>query len=49
MAGTRPPRERVDDDGNGVGYFDVHDYIAGARAHYDKVGIGADYVDTLFR
>ena len=39
----------LDDDGNGVGYFDVHDYIAGARAHYDKVGIGANYVDTLFR
>ena len=39
----------LDDDGNGVGYFDVQDYIAGERAHYDKVGIGADYVATLFR
>ena len=39
----------LDDDGNGVGYYDVHDYIAAAREHYDKVGIGADYVKTLFR
>ena len=39
----------LDDDGNGVGHYDVHDYIAAAREHYEKVGIGADYVKTLFR
>ena len=39
----------LDENGNSVGHYDVHDYIAAARAHYDKVGIGADYVDTLFR
>ena len=32
-----------------AGYFDVHDYIALCKAHYEKVGIGAGYVETLFR
>jgi 2,4'-dihydroxyacetophenone dioxygenase len=31
------------------GHFDVFDYMKAAREHYDKVGIGADYVDTLIR
>ena len=31
------------------GYFDVHDYIGLCREHYDRVGIGADHIDTLFR
>jgi 2,4'-dihydroxyacetophenone dioxygenase len=39
----------LDDNGQSVGHFDVHDYIAMARAHYEKVGIGSAYVDTLFR
>ena len=39
----------LDEKGNSVGHFDVHDYIALCRAHYEKVGIGAAYVDTLFR
>jgi len=39
----------LDEDGNGVGHFDVHDYIALARSHYAANGIGADYVDTLIR
>jgi len=39
----------LDEEGQGVGYFDVHDYIEGARRHYASNGIGADYVDTLFR
>lgn len=39
----------LDEDGEPDGFFDVHSYIAMCRAHYDKVGIGADYVDTLFR
>ena len=39
----------LDENGNSAGTFDVHDYIALARAHYEKVGIGAAYVDGLFR
>jgi 2,4'-dihydroxyacetophenone dioxygenase len=39
----------LDNDGQPDGYFDVHSYIALCRAHYEKVGIGASYVDTLFR
>ena len=37
------------DDGTADGYFDVHDYIALCRAHYEKVGIGQDYLRSLFR
>jgi len=37
------------EDGTAEGYFDVHDYIALCRAHYEKVGIGADYLKSLFR
>jgi 2,4'-dihydroxyacetophenone dioxygenase len=29
--------------------FDVHDYIAMSRAHYEKVGLGAAAIDKLFR
>jgi 2,4'-dihydroxyacetophenone dioxygenase len=39
----------LDQQGKSVGHFDVHDYIALCRDHYAKVGIGAAYVDTLFR
>ena len=39
----------LDDKGESAGYFDVHDYIALCKAHYQKVGIGAGYVETLFR
>ena len=39
----------LDENGNGVGHYDVHDYIAAARAHYARVGIEAGYLDTLFR
>ncbi len=39
----------LDDEGNAAGYYDVHDYIAQAKAHYASNGIGADYVETLFR
>ena len=39
----------LDDEGNTVGHYDVFDYMTAARAHYDAVGIGADYVDTLIR
>jgi len=39
----------LDEEGNGFAHYDVHDYIADARKHYASNGIGADYVDTLFR
>ena len=39
----------LDEQGNPSGHYDVFDYIAAARAHYDKVGIGAGYVDSLLR
>ena len=39
----------LDENGKADGYFDVHDYIAMCRAHYEKVGLGADTVDKLFR
>lgn len=39
----------LDEQGEPDGFFDVHNYIAMCRAHYDKVGIGADYVNKLFR
>ncbi len=39
----------LDEEGEDVGHFDVHDYIALCRAHYEKVGLGADAVTALFR
>ena len=39
----------LDEDGEPEDFFDVHHYIALCREHYDAVGIGADYVDGLFR
>lgn len=39
----------LDEEGEPEGYFDVHSYIAMCREHFAKNGIGADYVDTLFR
>ena len=42
-------RDAFDDEGEAVDYFDVHNYIALCREHYDAVGIGADQVDKLFR
>ncbi|MFD7666643.1 2,4'-dihydroxyacetophenone dioxygenase family protein [Streptomyces sp. NPDC059788] len=39
----------LDESGEPTGYFDVHDYIELCRAHYERVGIGADYVNGLFR
>ena len=46
---VKGPLVWLDEDGNGNGYFDVHDYLALCREHYDKVGIGADYIDGLIR
>lgn len=39
----------LDDSGASAGHFDVHDYIALCKAHYDNVGLGAGTIETLFR
>jgi 2,4'-dihydroxyacetophenone dioxygenase len=39
----------LDEKGESCGYFDVHDYIRLCREHYERVGLGADYVKKLFR
>ena len=39
----------LDEKGKAEGHFDVHDYIALAKAHYEEVGLGADHVEKLFR
>ena len=39
----------LDEDGNSTGHFDVHDYLALCRKHYEANGIGAAYVDSLIR
>jgi 2,4'-dihydroxyacetophenone dioxygenase len=39
----------IDEQGNSTGYFDVHDYIALCEGHYEKVGLGKDYLRSLFR
>ncbi|MEW9551984.1 2,4'-dihydroxyacetophenone dioxygenase family protein [Nonomuraea sp. NPDC050783] len=39
----------LDENGEPDGFFDVHAYIKMCREHYEKAGIGADYVNSLFR
>jgi 2,4'-dihydroxyacetophenone dioxygenase len=39
----------LDEDGKPTGYFDVFDYITLCKDHYEKAGIGSDYVERLFR
>ena len=39
----------LDENGEPNGYFDVHNYIDMCKNHYEKVGIGADYIQKLFR
>ncbi|MFK7752463.1 MAG: 2,4'-dihydroxyacetophenone dioxygenase family protein [Sedimentitalea sp.] len=39
----------LDENGEPDGYFDVHQYIAMCKAHYEKSGIGAAYIESLFR
>jgi len=39
----------LDEEGKSVGHFDVHDYIAMAKVHYEEVGLGAGYIEKLFR
>ena len=39
----------LDDAGEANGYFDVHQYIAMCKAHYDAVGLGAGMIDAILR
>ena len=39
----------LDENGESVGTFDVFDYIEMCKEHFESNGIGADYVETLFR
>ncbi len=39
----------LDEQGRHIGYEDVYTKIEMCRAHYAKVGLGADYVDQFIR
>jgi 2,4'-dihydroxyacetophenone dioxygenase len=39
----------LDEQGEPAGHFDVFDYIELCRSHHAQVGIGAEYVESLFR
>jgi 2,4'-dihydroxyacetophenone dioxygenase len=39
----------VDPDGQAVGYDDVFARIEIARAHYGRIGLGEDYIETFIR
>ena len=39
----------LDENGDVVDFFDVHHYIEICKAHYEKVGLGADLIDSLLR
>ncbi len=39
----------VDPDGNATGFDDVFTRIEKYRAHFEAVGLGADYVKTFMR
>ncbi|ABG04505.1 Cupin 2, conserved barrel [Rubrobacter xylanophilus DSM 9941] len=39
----------LDENGEPEGTFDVFDYIQLCKEHYEKVGIGAEYVERLIR
>jgi hypothetical protein len=39
----------VDPDGNATGYDDVFTRLEKYRAHFEAVGLGADYVRTFMR
>lgn len=38
-----------DENGTSTGHTDVFDRVARARAHFEAVGLGADYVKTFIR
>jgi 2,4'-dihydroxyacetophenone dioxygenase len=46
---VKGPLVWLDDNGQPDGYFDVHQYIAMCKAHYDKIGLGAGLIDKLYR
>jgi 2,4'-dihydroxyacetophenone dioxygenase len=46
---VKGPLVWLDEKGEPNGYFDVHQYIAMCKAHYDKVGLGAALIDKLYR
>ena len=46
---VKGPLVWLNDKGEPDGYFDVHQYIALCKAHYDKVGLGAALIDKLYR
>ena len=39
----------LDESGASTGHFDVHDYIALCKAHYEQAGLGAAEIDKLLR
>ena len=39
----------LDENGDDAGHFDVFDYIELCKAHYDAVGLGVEYLETLIR
>lgn len=39
----------LDEQGNPDGYFDVHSYIEMCKAHYEKVGLGVEMIEKLYR
>jgi 2,4'-dihydroxyacetophenone dioxygenase len=39
----------LDEAGEPESTFDVFDYIELCKSHFDSNGVGADYVETLFR
>jgi 2,4'-dihydroxyacetophenone dioxygenase len=39
----------LDEQGEPDGYFDVFTFIEMAEAHYEKIGLGANYVEQFFR
>jgi 2,4'-dihydroxyacetophenone dioxygenase len=39
----------LDEDGEPTGTFDVFDYIELCKAHYETVGLGAAFVERLYR
>ena len=45
---VRGPLIWLDEEGNSAGHFDVHDYIALCKAHYESIGM-AGHVESLFR
>jgi hypothetical protein len=39
----------LDENGQATGHFDVFDYIALCKDHYEKAGFGVGYIEGLFR